>query len=646
MKRTIARLGALAFLLAVPLSAWARPMSGDPAPAFQAPGLDGKTYDLATMATTPMTVLYFFDATSPASQEGLLRIDDIARDYKTAGMTVWAITRSSESQARTFAEKHKPAFPVLLDGANISDQYDARLILPTVCILGPDRIVLDLLKGGGGSTAVMLTRLAERNLQRRETAVAKALSEEAAREEPAKAEALAVKAYAALEEGNLEEAEAASRSLAKLPGEGEILAREVEATVLAEKGETEAALKTAEAVERKAPERVQATRIKADILYAQNQKPAAEAAYREAAGKPEGSDYQKARAKNRYGRFFASLGDYEKARGQYDEAVEIDPYFVEATANKGVTYGREGQWDQALAAYRKTLAVDSADPFAAVLARQAEEMLALRNDASRRERVDKLVKELAERFRKQQAAPGADMGDEWTSRPMILAFVDFRETGGLSDRDGFSEVLTLGLTQRLNASGRVQVVERVLLERLLEELNLGSSDLADPETQLRLGRVLAAKLLGTGSLLHLPAGSLLTLRLIDTETTGVPKIITRQIPAEAVEREADALNRMLLRAVIEEYPLRGYVVESDGKKGILNLGERQGVVLGTRFQVLGEPKSIEYRGKTLKGSPEPLGLVEVTEVEPDFSHVRVVEGGTAVQRDRKVQEKAADASAS
>jgi tetratricopeptide (TPR) repeat protein len=646
MKPSIVRWGALALTLLAPLSAPAQPMSGEPAPSFTATGLDGRRHDLNAMAESPMTVLYFFDAGSPASQEGLLRLDEVAEKHRTAGMTVWAITRSSKEKAAAFSRDHQPAFPILLDDGTISDQYDARLILPTVCILGPDRIVLDLLKGGGGSTAVLLARLAERNLQRRETAVAKTLSEEAVKEAPKTADALAVKAYAAVAEGNLEEAEAVSRSLAKLPGEGEILAEEVTATVLAEKGETEAALKTAEAVERKAPDRVQPTRIKADILYAKNQAPAAEAAYREAAGKTEGSDYQKARAKNQYGRFFASLGDYEKARGQYDDAVEIDPYFVEATANKGVTYGRQGQWGQALAAYRKTLAVDGADPFAAALARQAEEMLALGNDASRRERVDKLVKELAERFRQRPAAPGAETGDEWTSRPMIMAFVDFRETGGLSERDGFTEVLALELTRRLNASGRVQVVERVLMERLLEELNLGSSELADPETQLRLGRVLAAKLLGTGSLLHLPAGSLLTLRLIDTETSRVPKIVTRQIPAEAVDREADALNRMLLRAVIEQYPLQGYVVESDGQTGILNLGERQGVVLGTRFEVLGEARTIEYKGKTLQGAPETVGLVEVTRVAPDFSHVRVLEGGTAVQRDRKVQEKAADASAS
>lgn len=643
MKRSIIRWGVLALMLVVPFSAPAQPMSGEPAPSFTATGLDGRSYDLAAMAESPMTVLYFFDAGSSASQEGLLRLDEVAVKYQTTGMTIWALTRSPKEKAAAFSRQHKPAFPILLDDGTIADQYDARLILPTICILGPDRIVLDLLKGAGGSTAVMLTRLAERNLQRRETAVAKALSEAAVKTDPASADALAVKAYAAVEEGDLEEAEAVSQSLAKIPGEGDILAGEVRATVLAEKGETEAALETAEAVERRAPERVQPTRIKADILYAQNQQPAAEAAYREAAGKTEGSDYQKARAKNRYGRFFASLGDYENARAQYDDAVEIDPYFVEATANKGVTYGREGQWDEALAAYRKTLAVDATDPFAAVLARQAEEMLALRNDAVRRERVDKLVKALAERFRAQQSRPESRDADDWTSRPMILAFMDFRETGGLSDRDGITEVLTLELTRRLNESGRVQVVERVLIERLLEELNLGSSDLADPETQLRLGRVLAAKLLGTGSLLHLPAGSLLTLRLIDTETSRIPQILTRRIPAEAMDREADALNRMLLRAVIEEYPLHGYVVESDGRTGILNLGQRQGVVLGTQFVVLGDPRTIEYRGKTLRGAPEPVGVVEVTRVEPDFSHVRVLRGGTAVQRDRKVREQAADA---
>ncbi|NIO19366.1 MAG: hypothetical protein GTN76_01120, partial [Candidatus Aenigmarchaeota archaeon] len=80
-----------------------------------------------------------------------------------------------------------------------------------------------------------------------------------------------------------------------------------------------------------------------------------------------------------------------------------------------------------------------------------------------------------------------------------MSFVDFQEKGGLSERDGFSTVLAMQLTYYLNTSGRLKVVERALIERLLEELNLGSLDLADTETALKLGKVLAAKIIVTGT---------------------------------------------------------------------------------------------------------------------------------------------------
>ncbi len=102
----------------------------------------------------------------------------------------------------------------------------------------------------------------------------------------------------------------------------------------------------------------------------------------------------------------------------------------------------------------------------------------------------------------------------------MLSFVDFEEKGGLNERDGMSMVLTSQLGEQLNQSGRVQVVERALMDRLLEELNLGSSELANPETALKIGRILASKIVATGSLLHLADQSLLSLRLIDTETTA------------------------------------------------------------------------------------------------------------------------------
>ena len=238
--------------------------------------------------------------------------------------------------------------------------------------------------------------------------------------------------------------------------------------------------------------------------------------------------YQEAVGYNQLGRVYADSGQYQKAREFYDRAVKVDPYYIEGTTNKGVTFEKEGRWDKALETYQKALSMEKNDTFAAVLARKAQAMLDAQKDAERNKRIDQLVKDLAERYRSQKDRQPKDE-DTWTSPPMVLSFIDIQEKGIMSERDGFSEVFTSELSSMLNSSGRVRVVERVLLDRLLVELNLGSSDLADPEKKLKLGRVLAARLIGTGTLLHMPKGTLLSLRLIDSETTETPDVLSRQM---------------------------------------------------------------------------------------------------------------------
>ncbi len=335
-----------------------------------------------------------------------------------------------------------------------------------------------------------------------------------------------------------------------------ILGKEGLAAVYAKKGQDKKALELAKEVEQEAPDRAYIHVIKGDLFYSQGKKKDAEAEYKKAVKKEGAEPYQKAVAYNQLGRVQANQGRYARARELYDQAVVIDPYDVVALSNKGVTYEKEGKWDKALDTYRRALTLDKNDTFAAVLAQKAQQMLSLQKNATEKKRIDKLVKELAGRYRDQKKSLSKTL-DEWTSRLMILSFVDFQEKGGLAERDGFSDVLTTQLADHLNASGRVQVVERVLIERLLEELNLGSSDLADPETALRLGKVLAAKIIGTGSLFHLTDGTLLSLRLIDTETSAIPKVITRPMGSGAsLERELYRLNREILKTIIAEHPLR------------------------------------------------------------------------------------------
>jgi tetratricopeptide (TPR) repeat protein len=619
--------------------------SGQSAPLFSLKDTAGQSHDLAQMKKRPMVILYFFDAQSRPSQEGILSLNQLARQYKGYDLTTLAITLSPKEKIDLFRKQAALGFPILQDTSGVSDLYQARMILPTVCIIGPGLRILDYFQGGGKTTEKMLVRLAERELQRKHTTIAKAISAEVVKKNPKNVKARTVTGYAALKEGNLKQAQEVFQGMVKDSGQAGVLGEEGLVNVYARKGEAARALELAKEVEKKAPERGYVHVIKGDLLYSQDKKKEAEAEYQEAMKKKESEPYQEAVGPNQLGRLYASRGEYQKARELFDQTVAIDPYYIEGTTNKGITYQKEGNWDRALEYFQQAASLDKSDTFALVLSKKAQEMLAFQKDNERKKRMDQLVKDLAARYRSQQETKPKDE-DTWTSRPMVLSFVDFQEKGGLAERDGFSIVLTTQLSDYLTASGRVQVVERALIERLMEELNLGSSDLADQETALKLGRVLAAKLIGTGSLFYLPNGTLLSLRLIDTETSAIPLVITRQCGTQvSLEKELYALNRQILRAVMEKYPLHGFVVDVTGDQAMINLGSRQGVVMGTAFEVLEEGRQIKYKGKTLQSSPKIIGRAEVVRVEPDLCYMKILNQERPLKTDDKVQEVIAQAAA-
>ncbi len=641
MRSSVLGIGIAAGFLAVAGTASGTIGTGLEAPALLLKDTAGRSYELSGSKRSPMTILYFFDADSRPSLEGLLTLNQVAKRSKPGGLTVWAITTSTKEKASGFARKAGVTFPVLIDeGGRVSDAYRARQVLPSVCVVGPAGKVMDSFQGGGKATEAMLVRIAERSLQRKETALAAAIGEEVLKKDPGNAKARAVKGYAALRRKNLKEAESVFGALARQGGEAEVLGKEGLATVYAKGKQPEKALALAREVEGKAPGRGYVNVVKGDILYAQNRKKEAEAEYVKASSRPEGETYQQALRYNQLGRLYSSSARYGKAREVYDKAVEIDPYYIEGTTNKGVALEKEGKWDQALASYRSALAVSPGDAFTAALVRRAEEMVALSKDAGRKERMDRLVKELVDRFRTQKGEAGKKE-DEWSSGPTVLTFVDFEEKGGLAERDGFSSVLVTRLSENLNASGRVKIVERALVERVLEELNLGSSKLADPDTALRLGKLFAARLIGTGSLLHLPEGSVLSLRVVDTETSAIVQTAIRTLDAGgSVDDELFRINRELLKTVMEKYPLRGFVAKVDGESVLLNLGAKQGVVKGTRFDVLEEGEGIVYKGKKLAAAPKAVAQMEVLSVEPEFSRARVTRKDRPLKQDDKVQERA------
>lgn len=612
---------------------------GQKAPEFSLIDIQGQRQALEQNKGASMTVLYFFDAASQASQDGLLMLDQLYRKHNEQHLNIWGITKSSQSDVTAFANKASLQYPLLLDNGDVSQSYEARLILPVICVLGPDLVIMDYFQGGGKGAENMLVSLAKSQLHRHQPQFAEILGETVSSKNPKNIEAKAVQGHAALKQGHLEKAEKIFMQISTAQEGGRLVAKEGQAAVLAMQGRTDQALALADEVVQKAPQRGLAQKIKGDLLSTKGDKQAAVSAYVQAAQNSAADQFVQAEAYNQLGRLYTQQGKYDLARIQFDHAVELDPYYLEPTSNKGLTYEKEGQWSKALQLYQKAISLNQADVIAAVLAEKAEKMIAIQKDEHRRVQLDHLISDLVQRYKKQKQQMSTQSEDQWTSRPMVLTFIDIKESGGLTARDGLAVVIATRLGELLNASGRVEVVERAIIEQLLSELKLGTSELADPNTGLRLGKILAAKLIGTGTIIYMPGGTLLNFRFIDTETTAVANTITRHLAPNAdIKRALYALNRQILEDVIKNYPLRGFVVQVNGEEVMLNIGNKQGVTLGSAFEVVEEGEPVTYKGKILRSSLKSIGRLEVIRVEPDLCFARVLEIKRPLRQDDKVKE--------
>ncbi|MBT8339414.1 MAG: tetratricopeptide repeat protein [Desulfatitalea sp.] len=613
--------------------------SGQAAPLFSAKDVHGKSYQISDMKDQPMLILYFFDVDSRSSQEGLLHLDGLAKKYKEADMKVWAITRATTAKVNQFLSSSKLDFPVVVDPGDISTQYSARLILPTVCIIGPDLKLLDYIQGGGKATEKSLVAIAERKLQSRQTTIAKAISAEVVKKDPKNVRAQSVQGYAALKEGDLKAAEKAFYKLSREKGEGELLGKEGLSHVYARKGQPEKAISMATEVEKKSQQRAYAHVIKGDLYYSRNNPRQAEAEYLKAAKSAGADPSHRAVAFNQLGRIYAVRGDYHKSMDMYDQAVALDPYYVEATSNKGMTYERQGEWDKALEAYRRAHTIDRSDPFTATLAENAKRMLLMEKDPETRKTLERRIDTIVKNYHQAQTAAAEHPEDPWTSGHTALVLFEAMETGGLSLRDGFARMLNLSLADQLNTSGRIEVIDPIVLERVVDKLALKDKDLSDQTVMLRLSRACGARLMGKGTLFHLSEGALLKFELYDALTQHRAQAVERQFASTVtLKKDLHWLNREVLTAIVTDYPLQAYVVEVSGHQVLLNLGARQGVVTGTLFEIVEEKPAKVFKGKTFKPDAAIMATVEVMRVEDEFSYAHIKDQRRPVTVEDKLRE--------
>lgn len=124
-----------------------------------------------------------------------------------------------------------------------------------------------------------------------------------------------------------------------------------------------------------------------------------------------------------------------------------------------------------------------------------------------------------------------------------IAVIEFSDLQGHVTT--FGRYLAEELTTRLFRSGQFEVIERQLLNKVMEEQKLVSSGIIDAQSAITLGRILGVEAIASGTVTDLGTSVKVNARLISTETGGV-------FAVASVEIVKDQVVRRLMGPVISE----------------------------------------------------------------------------------------------
>ena len=209
---------------------------------------------------------------------------------------------------------------------------------------------------------------------------------------------------------------------------------------------------------------------------------------------------------------------------------------------------------------------------------------------------------------------------------LSMSILPFDIKGAASDR-GLS--FYDRLIEALVNENRFQVVEREKLDLVLEEQKLSASKLVDKRTVLRLGKLVAARSILTGSLIETRTGVEIVGRLVDGETAEV--LTVQDVYAESTDQESLALLAQGMAVKIHrQFPLiGGMVVQVKGKTVFIDIGGEDISLKRTLLLYREEPIKHPVSGKILGADNVILGRARVTQVMPEMSRAEIIHGAAA-----------------
>jgi TolB-like protein len=195
-----------------------------------------------------------------------------------------------------------------------------------------------------------------------------------------------------------------------------------------------------------------------------------------------------------------------------------------------------------------------------------------------------------------------------------IAVLDFQMQGEQTSAKDMGKIVAEWLITGLVETGRFDVIERRLLEKLLEEQKLGVTGAIDPNSAAQLGKILGVKIIVSGTVTSLEGYTEINARLINVDSASI--IAAEKVRASSAERLRDLVAKITDKIVLA-FPMEGYIVQRVDKKVTIDLGKQIGVRPGMKFIVFKEGKIIKHpkTGEVLDVETIETGLIEVKDVK-------------------------------
>jgi CHAT domain-containing protein/tetratricopeptide (TPR) repeat protein len=333
-------------------------------------------------------------------------------------------------------------------------------------------------------------------------------------------------------------------------------AYEQQAIAAFQAGRYEQVFQVCDDLQRKQPQRSLGFLLMGNVHFYNGELERAHNLYQRAIQAEDGPDMEKAEAFLGLGRIASERGSTDQALDYYWQAAQLAPDSEQPLVAQALLQDRAGNADTAMALLEQAKPVATDTRSIEALALQIQANAALKADAQRRARIDRLIDELVQQMETTEGPTAPSAVKPQTGNVLSIWFDDL-ESVGYTLREGTATLIASGLMERLLATKQIQLVERDLLDGLMNEIKLGASPLTDAGARLQLGRLTAARIIVTGRVVHSPPDTQVSLRCIETDTGEVFAVVNANFEGKTtVAAMVDRLSDKLLANIKAKYPLQ------------------------------------------------------------------------------------------